>query len=130
VSDVVAGLAALHAHGSPHRDLKPSNVMQQRSTQRCKLIDWIGRAAEDASLARSKPVGTPVFMAPEVAGAPHRHGLASDSWALGCTVLMSCGWPLLNSVLNDYVPKSTRARWNSVQLPNATRRCKCGCCKA
>ena len=87
VSDVVAGLATLHAHGSPHRDLKPSNVLQERSTQRCKLIDWIGRAAEDASLARGKPVGTPVFMAPEVAGAPHRHGLASDTWALGCTVI-------------------------------------------
>jgi mitogen-activated protein kinase kinase kinase 17/18 len=87
VSDVVAGLAALHAHGAPHRDLKPSNVMQERATQRCKLVDWIGRAAEEASLAEGKPVGTPVFMAPEVAGRPHRHGLASDSWALGCTVL-------------------------------------------
>lgn len=87
VRDVVAGLAALHAHGAPHRDLKPGNVLQERASQRCKLVDWIGRAEEEASLAQGKPVGTPVFMAPEVAGRPHRHGLASDSWALGCTVL-------------------------------------------
>jgi hypothetical protein len=40
-----------------------------------------------------------------------------DGPVLGSTVLMSCGWPLLNSVLNDYVPKSTRARWNSVKHP-------------
>ena len=53
----------------------------------CKLINWIGHAAEDASLAHGKSVGTPVFMVTEVAGAPHRHGLASDTWALGCTVL-------------------------------------------
>jgi mitogen-activated protein kinase kinase kinase len=62
-------------------------VLQERSTQRCKLTDWIGREAESASVAQGKPVGTPVFMAPEVAGAPHRHAFASDSWALGCTVL-------------------------------------------
>jgi len=87
VQDVLSGLQALHAHGEPHRDLKPSNVLQERSTQRCKLTDWIGREAESASVAQGKPVGTPVFMAPEVAGAPHRHAFASDSWALGCTVL-------------------------------------------
>ena len=87
VRDVVDGLAALHSHGCLHRDLKPSNVLQELSTRRCKLIDWIGCAAENASLARGKPVGTPVFMAPEVAGAPHRHELVSDTWALGCTVL-------------------------------------------
>ena len=33
------------------------------------------------------PVGTPVFMAPEVAGFPHTHCVESDTWAVGCTVL-------------------------------------------
>ena len=85
--DVVDGLTALHAHGCPHRDLKPSNVLQDRISGRCKLVDWIAQAAEDASLRQGKPVGTPVFMAPEVAGRPHKHSFASDSWALGCTVI-------------------------------------------
>lgn len=87
ILDVLAGLEAFHAHGIPHRDLKPSNVLQEWGSGRCKLVDWIGQAAEDASLLHGKPVGTPVFMAPEVARTPHRHCLASDFWALGCTVV-------------------------------------------
>ena len=31
------------------------------------------------------------------------------------TVLTSCGWPLINSVLNDYTPKKHRAKFNSMQ---------------
>ena len=54
------------------------------------------------------------------AAATHPTAL-SDRPVLGSTVLMSCGWPLLNSVLNDYVPKSTRARWNSVSTCKITR---------
>ena len=87
VFDVLEGIIAFHAHGIPHRDVKPSNVMQERRSGLCKLVDWIGQAAEDASLELGKPVGTPVFMAPEVARTPHRHCLASDLWALGCTVV-------------------------------------------
>ena len=87
VTDVLAGLTAFHEHGVPHRDVKPGNVMQDRRSGRCKLVDWIGQAAEDESLRQGKPVGTPVFMAPEVAGRPHRHGIASDTWALGCMVV-------------------------------------------
>lgn len=87
VSDVLQGIMAFHAHGIPHRDVKPGNVMQERRSGLCKLVDWIGQAAEDASVALGKPVGTPVFMAPEVAKMPHRHCLASDIWSLGCTIV-------------------------------------------
>lgn len=31
------------------------------------------------------------------------------------TVLTSCGWPLMNSVLNDYTLKKHRAKFNSMQ---------------
>jgi serine/threonine protein kinase len=47
------------------------------------LTDWIGSQAGDSSLERRKPVGTPVFMAPEVAGRPHQHRVESDTWTLG-----------------------------------------------
>ena len=53
------------------------------------MTDWIGLAAENASLVFGKTVGTrtPLFMAPEVAGMPHKHCVASDTWALGCTIV-------------------------------------------
>ena len=87
LADVLDGLTVFHAHNMPHRDMKPSNVMQEWQSGRCKIIDWIGQAAEEHSLALGKPVGSPLFMAPEVTRPPHRHCLASDSWALGCTVV-------------------------------------------
>jgi hypothetical protein len=87
LSDVTAGLAAFHAHGVPHCDVKPGNIMQDRRTARCKLIDWIGHQEERSSLRMGMQVGTPVFMATEVAGVPHTHCVESDTWSLGCTVL-------------------------------------------
>jgi serine/threonine protein kinase len=88
VGDMLAGLSVMHAHGLVHRDVKPANVMLDSASGACKLIDWIGGEEEELSLSRhGKPVGTPLFMAPEVAGRPHRHVEQSDSWALGCTVL-------------------------------------------
>ena len=87
LADVTAGLAVFHDHGVPHRDVKPGNIMQDSRTAQCKLIDWIGQHQESCSLRMGMPVGTPVFMAPEVAGFPHTHCVESDTWAVGCTVL-------------------------------------------
>jgi len=87
LADVTAGLAVFHAHGVPHRDVKPGNIMQDSRTAQCKLIDWIGQHQESCSLRMGMPVGTPVFMSPEVAGFPHTHCVESDTWAVGCTVL-------------------------------------------
>jgi serine/threonine-protein kinase len=79
LSQVLEALALLHAHGCPHRDVKPANVLVETHSDTFKLSDWIGSEAEDLSLALGKPVGTPVFMSPEVAGCPHRHCFESDT---------------------------------------------------
>lgn len=84
---IVLGLCCFHEHKLIHRDVKPSNIMLEAHTCTAKLTDWIGTGQENVSLMVGKPVGTPLFMAPEVAGLPHQHTFTSDSWALGCTVL-------------------------------------------
>lgn len=89
VSHVFAGLAHLHAHRIIHRDVKPSNILIS-STGTYKLCDWISQdeAYYLHSHARSPvcPVGTPVFLAPEVVRTG-RHCFRSDVWSVGCTVL-------------------------------------------
>jgi mitogen-activated protein kinase kinase kinase len=85
--DIISGLCCLHKNGIIHRDVKPANVIMNSITGVCKVTDWIGLSAENTSLGFGKPVGTPVFMAPEVAGMPHRHCMSSDTWSLGCTIV-------------------------------------------
>jgi serine/threonine protein kinase len=85
--DIVAGLCGLHKHNLLHHDVKPGNVMLDSSSGASKLTDWICSWAEKESLLLGKPVGTPVFMSPEVAGKLHKHQIVSDTWSLGCTVI-------------------------------------------
>jgi len=86
-TETIAALCCLHEHKMLHRDVKPANIMLDSRSGASKLTDWIGSHAEQQSLLQGKPVGTPVFMAPEVAGMPHKHLTVSDTWSLGCTVL-------------------------------------------
>ena len=61
-----------------------------KRTNSFKLCDWIGEEEEKVRVEQTgRPVGTPVFLAPEVARSPHRHcgEGKSDIWGLGCTVL-------------------------------------------
>jgi serine/threonine protein kinase len=112
----------MHEHNLLHRDVKPGNVMLDSRSGASKLTDWIGSWAEKESLMLGKPVGAPVFMAPEVAGKPHKHQIVSDTWSLGCTVLnMASGrlpWadtdPLgrTNEFMAGEGGSKTRKRWS------------------
>src|SRR2546423_1148808 len=85
VAEAAEALGHAHSRGIIHRDIKPANLLLTRSG-RCKLADF-GLAAIDApdDPSRMKCVGTPNFIAPEVArgkGATAQ----SDIYSLGCSL--------------------------------------------
>jgi serine/threonine protein kinase len=112
VAQILLGIEYLHNSGRVHRDIKPANVLC-RCDGHVKLSDF-GTAADftqseegDGSNMASGPVaGTPLYSPPESmrgkrdAARPTRddeltdnpedmlaRGVASDIWALGCTVM-------------------------------------------
>jgi hypothetical protein len=71
VCQLLDGLAAVHAAGIVHRDVKPENVLVDVSGGgvRVRLTDFgVARLSYGASLTKlSSLIGTPEYMAPEVA---------------------------------------------------------------
>jgi serine/threonine-protein kinase len=67
LEDVCSGVAAIHACNTVHRDIKPSNILLDRE-QRARVAD-LGLAVlhRQDDPARAQLVGTPAYMAPELA---------------------------------------------------------------
>ena len=88
LAQICDGVAAMHAANTVHRDLKPSNVLIDRSDF-ARVAD-LGLAVfqEEGGPRRAELVGTPGYMAPEIAFPDANDIFATferaDVYSLGC----------------------------------------------
>jgi serine/threonine-protein kinase len=85
---VLSAIATAHEEGVIHRDLKPENVVLARDRLgrvEPKVLDFgISKLARADALTRTAAhMGTPHYMAPELAQGAREASPASDQWALG-----------------------------------------------
>jgi serine/threonine-protein kinase len=84
-------LAEAHAAGLVHRDIKPANLFVCRLGQQydfLKVLDFgvVAQRAREAAIVTTagEVVGTPAFLAPELAEGDRRFDGRADIYALGC----------------------------------------------
>ncbi|XP_041960679.1 mitogen-activated protein kinase kinase kinase kinase 3 isoform X3 [Alosa sapidissima] len=87
--ETLQGLYYLHNKGKMHRDIKGANILLT-DNGRVKLADFGVSAQITATLAKRKSfIGTPYWMAPEVAAVERKGGYNQlcDIWAVGITAI-------------------------------------------
>ncbi|XP_038622974.1 mitogen-activated protein kinase kinase kinase kinase 1 [Tachyglossus aculeatus] len=87
--EVLQGLAYLHSQGKIHRDIKGANILINDSGE-VKLADFGISAQLSATFARRLSfIGTPYWMAPEVAAVALKGGYTElcDIWSVGITAI-------------------------------------------
>uniref|UniRef100_A0A3Q3FTN2 Mitogen-activated protein kinase kinase kinase kinase n=1 Tax=Labrus bergylta TaxID=56723 RepID=A0A3Q3FTN2_9LABR len=85
--ETIQGLGYLHAKGKMHRDIKGANILLSDNGD-VKLADFGVAAKITATIAKRKSfIGTPYWMAPEVAAVEKNGGYNQlcDIWAVGIT---------------------------------------------
>ncbi|KAM9354485.1 LOW QUALITY PROTEIN: mitogen-activated protein kinase kinase kinase kinase 5 [Pholidichthys leucotaenia] len=86
-SETLQGLGYLHTKGKMHRDIKGANILLTDNGD-VKLADFGVAAKITATIAKRKSfIGTPYWMAPEVAAVERNGGYNQlcDIWAVGIT---------------------------------------------
>lgn len=98
-------LMHMHHRKMMHRDIKPANVFLAGEDGHLKLGDLgLGRLFGSRTLETLTVVGTPYYMAPEVAqNRPYSY--PADVWSLGCVVYELCNLqsPFWEKNLNLYL---------------------------
>ncbi|CAN0406177.1 unnamed protein product [Lampetra fluviatilis] len=87
--ETLQGLAYLHSEGKMHRDIKGANILLTDDGD-VKLADFGVSAQITATIAKRKSfIGTPYWMAPEVAAVERKGGYnhQCDVWAVGITAI-------------------------------------------
>uniref|UniRef100_A0A915ENN7 Mitogen-activated protein kinase kinase kinase kinase n=1 Tax=Ditylenchus dipsaci TaxID=166011 RepID=A0A915ENN7_9BILA len=87
--ETLKGLQYLHFRGKVHRDVKGPNILLTHSGD-IKLADFGVAAQITATIGKRKSfIGTPYWMAPEVANVEQRggYGVECDVWAVGITAI-------------------------------------------
>ncbi|XP_057264437.1 mitogen-activated protein kinase kinase kinase kinase 5 isoform X1 [Pezoporus wallicus] len=87
--ETLQGLAYLHVKGKMHRDIKGANILLTDHGD-VKLADFGVAAKITATIAKRKSfIGTPYWMAPEVAAVEKNGGYNQlcDIWAVGITAI-------------------------------------------
>jgi len=85
--ETLRGLDYLHNHGKMHRDIKGANILLTDDGN-VKLADFGVAASITATMCKRKSfIGTPYWMAPEVAAVERKGGYdhLCDIWAVGIT---------------------------------------------
>uniref|UniRef100_A0A1I7WQE1 Protein kinase domain-containing protein n=1 Tax=Heterorhabditis bacteriophora TaxID=37862 RepID=A0A1I7WQE1_HETBA len=98
--ETMKGLDYLHRMGKVHRDIKGANILLTHMGD-VKLADFGVAAQITATIGKRKSfIGTPYWMAPEVACVERRggYGVQCDVWAVGITAveLAECQPPLFD----------------------------------
>lgn len=87
--ETLMGLAYLHSMGKMHRDIKGANILLTESGD-VKLADFGVSAQITATINKRRSfIGTPYWMAPEVAAVERKGGYNQlcDIWAVGITAI-------------------------------------------
>ncbi|XP_030763050.1 mitogen-activated protein kinase kinase kinase kinase 5 isoform X5 [Sitophilus oryzae] len=87
--ETLLGLCYLHGMGKMHRDIKGANILLTESGD-VKLADFGVSAQITATINKRKSfIGTPYWMAPEVAAVERKGGYNQlcDIWAIGITAI-------------------------------------------
>ena len=84
MSKLLKALHHCHSQNIIHRDIKPANIMFDASGE-IKLIDFgVSKVSEHGH--ETRPIGSPIFMAPEVFDGDY--GKECDIWSLGVSLYL------------------------------------------
>lgn len=107
---IVAGLGHIHDQNIVHRDLKPQNILlatgnSRREAVEVKLSDFgHSKVVRDGYTYARSHVGTPQYLAPEVAYNQRHYDERADLWSLGVVlyVMLTGHYPFPSSEDSAY----------------------------
>jgi len=111
VEQTLDGLGYAHEEGVIHQDVKPANILVEKRGGRPLIADFgIARIFEAEYGSQGKAVGTPLYMAPEQAGAKLTDGRA-DVYSMGVILFeMAAGvLPVRDEPVNNLIERKKYA---------------------